>query len=249
MILLNQYITFCIANLFAGISTGNTIFQTFDCFLTIHESKYFHTWDFIFSFGTVNLTNNQFLANINHSTCQITGVGCTKSGIRHTLSSTMCRHEVLQYIKSFTEVGLDRQLDCTTCCISHQTTHTSQLFDLLVRTTGTGVSHHEDVVILIQTIQQCLSQLIISFFPCFYYCFITFFFCHKTTSEVHCDAVYSSLCISQHLRLLSRHCHIGNRYSHCSSCRIFITHSLDAIQYFCSLSSTMDVDNLFKDLL
>ena len=126
MILLNQYITFCIANLFAGISTGNTIFQTFDCFLTIHESK---------------------------------------------------------------------------------------------------------------------------FFPCFYYCFITFFFCHKTTSEVHCDAVYSSLCISQHLRLLSRHCHIGNRYSHCSSCRILIPHSLDAIQYFCSLSSTMDVDNLFKDLL
>ena len=30
-------------------------------------------------------------------------------------------------------------------------THTSQLFDLFIRTTGSGVSHHEDVVVFIKS--------------------------------------------------------------------------------------------------
>ena len=64
----------------------------------------------------------------------------------------MRRHEVLQYVQTFTEVGLDGQLDRTTGCIRHQTTHTCQLLDLLVGTTGTGVRHHEDVVVFIQTL-------------------------------------------------------------------------------------------------
>ena len=60
-------------------------------------------------------------------------------------------HEVFQYVKTFTEIGLDRELDGVTGCIGHQTTHTGKLFDLLIGTTGTGVSHHEDVVVLIQS--------------------------------------------------------------------------------------------------
>ena len=63
----------------------------------------------------------------------------------------MSGDEVLQYIKTFTEVGLNRKFDGVTSCICHQTTHTSQLFDLLIRSSRTRVSHHKDVVVLIKT--------------------------------------------------------------------------------------------------
>ena len=80
----------------------------------------------------------------------------------------MSRHEVLQYIQTLTEVGLDRQLDRTTGRIRHQSTHTCKLFDLFVGTTGSGICHHEDVVVFVQTGKQRLCQLIIGVLPCLY---------------------------------------------------------------------------------
>ena len=130
----------------------------------------------------------------------------------------MCRHEVLQYVQTFTEVRLDWQLDRMTCCIGHQTTHTSKLFDLFVRSTGSGIGHHEDVVIFIKTVKQCLCKGIVSCFPCLYDFFISFFFCDETTLEVLCDLIYSILSILDHLRFLRRYRHVRNRYGHGSSC-------------------------------
>ena len=81
----------------------------------------------------------------------------------------MGRHEVLQYVKTFTEVGLDGHLNGMTGRICHQASHTGQLFDLLIGTTGSGVSHHEDVVVFIQAVQQGFRQDIIGLFPCLLY--------------------------------------------------------------------------------
>ena len=69
----------------------------------------------------------------------------------------MSGDEVLQYVQTFSEVGLDGQLDGTAGCISHQTTHTGKLFDLLIGTTGTGICHHEDVIVFIKAGQQIVS--------------------------------------------------------------------------------------------
>ena len=63
----------------------------------------------------------------------------------------MSGNEVLQYVKTLTEVGFDRKLDGVTGCIRHKSSHTCQLLDLLIRSSRTGVCHHEDVVVLIQT--------------------------------------------------------------------------------------------------
>ena len=160
----------------------------------------------------------------------------------------MGRHEVFEYVKTFTEVRLDWQLDCTTCCICHQTTHTSKLFDLFVRTTGTGVSHHKDVVVLIQSVKQSFCKRIIGILPCLNNFFVTFFFCDKTTFEVLCDSVHSILCFLNHLRFLRRHCHLRNRYCHRSSCRIFVSCRFDLIQHFCCHSCSMCINNFFKNL-
>ena len=50
--------------------------------------------------------------------------------------------KVIQYSKTFLKICLNRQVDDSTGRVCHQTTHTSQLTNLLFITTGTGNSHH-----------------------------------------------------------------------------------------------------------
>ena len=133
--------------------------------------------------------------------------------------------------------------------LRHQTTHTCQLLDLLVGTTGTGVRHHEDVVVFIQTGQQYVGQLFIGLVPGLYDCTITLFLSDQTTAEVLCDAVYSCLRVFQKLRLGCRHGHIRDGYGHGCSGRILVTDSLDIIQCNSSLGSAMHVDDLLQNLL
>ena len=135
-----------------------------------------------------------------------------------------------------------------TCCIGHQTTHTRKLFNLLIRTTGTGVSHHKDVVVFVKTCKQRLCQSIVSLFPCINNFFVTFFFCNKTTFEILCNQVYGILCLFNHFRFLWRHCHIRNGNCHGSSCGIFVSHCLNCIQHFCCLCCAMCIDNFFQNL-
>ena len=97
------------------------------------------------------LTHDQILGYVYQTAGKITGVCGTQRGIGHTLSCTMSGDEVLQYIKTFTEVGFDRKLDGVTGCICHKSTHLPLLFDLLIRSSRTGSAIAEDVVVLIQT--------------------------------------------------------------------------------------------------
>ena len=70
------------------------------------------------------------------------------------------------YTVSYTHLGgFERQLDGTSGRISHKASHAGKLFDLLVRTTGSGVRHHEDISVFIQTGKQGLCQLVIGCLP------------------------------------------------------------------------------------
>ena len=135
-----------------------------------------------------------------------------------------------------------------TCRICHQTSHSGKLFDLLVRATGTGVSHHEDVVILVKSVQQSSCKLIIRLLPGIHNLFITLLLSDKTTLVVLGDTVYCILCILNHLRLLRRHGHIGNGYGHCRTGGIFVTHRFNGVQYLCCLGCSVGINYFFKDL-
>ena len=63
--------------------------------------------------------------------------------------------EVLKYLHTFTEVGSDRDLQCFTVGSKHRTAHTCQLTHLCDRTTGTGVGHYLDRVVLIKAVLKC----------------------------------------------------------------------------------------------
>ena len=119
-------------------------------------------------------------------------------------------NEVLQYVKTFTEVGFDRKFDGMTSGICHQSSHTCQLLDLLVRSSRTGIRHHIDVVVLIKSGQQIVGQLIIRGLPGFDNLFIALLLSDKTAAVVLCNVIYSCLSISNQLRLACRHSHIGN---------------------------------------
>ena len=87
---------------------------------------------------------------VNQTTGQVSGIGRLQSGIGKTLTGTVGRDKVLQHGQTFLKVRKDRVLDnLTTFCTTllrfrHQTTHTGQLTNLLLRTTGTGIHHHVD---------------------------------------------------------------------------------------------------------
>ena len=95
-----------------------------------------------------------------------------------------------------------------TGCICHQSTHTGKLFNLFVRSTGSGIRHHEDVVVFIKSCQQGMCQSIVSCLPCLNNFFVTLFLCDQTTLEVLCDLIYCILCFLDHLWFLWRYCHI-----------------------------------------
>ena len=237
-----------INDIFGNITACNSLLQILDYFISVCECLNLHKWN-ILALTAVYLTDDQILRYVYQTSGQVTGVSRTKSRIRQTLTCTMSGNEVLQYVKTFTEVRLDRKFDGVTSCIGHQSSHTCQLLDLLIRSSRTGVSHHENVVVLIQSGQQIVGQLIIGGLPGFDYFFIALLLGDQTAAVVLCNVVYSSLCICDQFRFACRHGHIGNGYGHGCSGRELVADCLDVIQSNGRLGSAVYVDNLLKDLL
>ena len=56
--------------------------------------------------------------------------------------------EILQHGKTFTEVRSNRTFDNLTGRLGHQSTHTRELLDLVLVTSGSGINHHEEWICL-----------------------------------------------------------------------------------------------------
>ena len=161
----------------------------------------------------------------------------------------MCGDKVLQNIQSFTEVGLNRKFDSLTGCIRHESTHTGKLLNLLIGTTGSGVRHHEDVVIFIQTGKKVMRQLIVRVLPGLNHFLVSLFFRNQTSTEVLCNSVYGFLCIFQKFFLACRNGHIVNGNRHGSLRGILVADCLDIIECQGSLHSAVHIHHLFQNLL
>ncbi len=99
--------------------------------------------------ATILLIDDHVMSHVDKTTGKISSVGGLQCGIRKTLTGTVGRDEVLKHRQTLLKVGKNRVLDdLTTLCacllrFSHKTTHTGQLTNLVLRTTGTRVKHHE----------------------------------------------------------------------------------------------------------
>ena len=244
----DDFACFRVNDVISRPSAADTILQAFDYFVTIHECGDFHTRCIdISAVAAIPFSYDDILGYVYQTTCQVTGVGCLQRCISQTFTSTVSGNEVFQYGQTFTEVRFDGQFDDTAVRGSHQTTHTSQLFDLSVGTTGTGVSHHVDVVVFTQTSQQSCCDLIIGDVPCFDYFLVTFFVCHQTTTEFSCDHINFCFRFFQIFCLSLRNFHIGYGYCHSRSCGEFVTQGFDLIQYICCLSCAAAVDTFIDN--
>ena len=91
--------------------------------------------------AAIDRSDHHVLGHVDQATGQVTRVGRLQRGIGQTLSSTVGRVEVLQHIKAFAEVRLDRRLDDRAVRSRHQSAHAGQLANLRRRTTRAGVGH------------------------------------------------------------------------------------------------------------
>ena len=126
--------------------------------------------------AAILLVDDDVLRHIDQTARQVTGVGRLQGGIGKTLTGTVRRDEVLEHRKSLLEVRENRvlddllaTLDARLLRLGHQTTHTAQLTDLLLRTTGSRVEHHvyrvETVVVLDKRVDHGLRQFRIDVRP------------------------------------------------------------------------------------
>ena len=93
--------------------------------------------------------DNHVMRNVHKTTSQVTGVGSLKSRVGKTLTGTVRGDEVLEHAEAFFEVGENRVFDNLTAFrtgllrFGHKATHAGELANLVFRTTGAGVEHHE----------------------------------------------------------------------------------------------------------
>ena len=99
------------------------------------------------------------MGNINEPSGEVTGVCGTECGIGKTLTSTMGADEEFEHVQALAEVRTDRNLDDLTSRVRHKTAHTCELTDLVGRTAGSGICHHEDGVDGAELVHQGIGDL------------------------------------------------------------------------------------------
>ena len=124
-------------------TTENAIVKTADDFVAILQSRAYKTTQS----ATVLLVDDNVVADVDKTTCQVTGVGRLQSGIGKTLTSTVSRDKVLEHAHTFLKVRKNWVLDGVGLCtcllrLSHKATHTRELANLTGTTTSTRVKHH-----------------------------------------------------------------------------------------------------------
>ena len=102
--------------------------------------------------------DDHVLADVGQFTSQVTRVSGFKSRIRQTFSSSVSRAEVFKNGKSFTEVRLNWCLDDFTAWLGHQPSHTGELSNLFLTTTGTGICHQVDWVQVVSLVSNVVLQ-------------------------------------------------------------------------------------------
>ena len=180
----------------------------------------------------VFLADNNILADIYHSTGQITGVRRTESGIRHSLSGTSRGNEIFQNGKTFTEIGLDRDFNRFTGSIRHQAAHTGELTNLIHAASGTGVCHHVNRVMLVKHIRKGIRDILCCFLPFRHDQTVAFIFCDETAFVLTLNVDNFLLRCGNQLFLCGRNRHIGNRNRYGTFCGVLVTKGFDAVKHF-----------------
>ena len=133
--------------------------------------------------------------------------------------------------------------------IRHEAAHAGELLNLLIGTAGSGVRHHEDVVVLVKTLEQILGELLIRLLPGLDDFLIALLVGRKTAAVVLADFLDLRLRFRDEALLGLRDGHIRNRNGHARNRRILVADGLDIVQHFCRAGEAVHVDDLLENLL
>ncbi len=133
--------------------------------LAIHERSHFHAGNGIFAFAAVHLADNELLAHIDHSACQI-----SRSPLYEALYRTYPFRAPCADIKYSNTSSPSRKLDLigssivrpVVSAISPRIPASCLICWLEPRAPESG--HHKDVVVLVKTADQLVGQRVIGLF-------------------------------------------------------------------------------------
>ena len=198
--------------------------------------------------AAVGLTDDDILADIDHTAGKVTGVCGTKCGIGKTLSCTSGGDEVLQNGKAFTEVCLDWYLDGLTGGVSHKATHTGKLTDLVHRTTSAGVRHHVDRIVGVKAVLKCSGDILGGLFPLGDNEAVTLVIGNEAALELTLDLDDLLLSLAYEGLLRLRHGHVGDGDCDSALGGVLVAHCLDAVENFGRNGEAVLLDAAVNDI-
>ena len=107
-----------------------------------------------------SIADDHVLGDVHQTAGQVAGVGGAQRRVGEALAGAVGGDEVLEHRQALHEVGLDRPLDDLALRVGHQAAHPGELADLLERSAGAGVGHHEDRVQLVEVVLHRLRDLV-----------------------------------------------------------------------------------------
>ena len=237
-----------IHNVLGDVATGDSVLQRLDGLLAVHEGLDLHVRDFL-ALGAVHFADNEILGDVDQTSGQITRVCRTERRIRESLSCAVRGDKVLQNVQTLTEITRNRKFDRMSRRIRHEAAHAGELLNLLIGTAGSGVRHHEDVVVLVKAFKQILGELLIRLLPGLDDFLIALLVGRKTAAVVLADFLDLRLRFRDEALLGLRDGHIRNRNGHARNRRILVADGLDIVQHFRRAGKSVHVDDLLENLL
>ena len=244
LILRNEHVAILVAVIVKQVAAYNTLLKRLNGLVTGFDLEHFQT----LGRTAVILTNDNILRNVNQTSGQITGVSRSQSRISKTLTSTTGGNEVFQNVQAFTVVRLDRNFDRLTGRIRDQTAHAGQLTDLVHRTTGAGVCHHEDRVVTVKAVLQGFRNVVRRLFPGLQNRAVTLAVGEEAVAEICGNLADLCLCLCKNLLLLRRNRRIADSNGDCADGGILVALCLNGIEHFACDRRAVLFDALVDDL-
>ena len=219
------------------VAAGNTFLELLDdrSVFLIHQLT-----DQESAFGSaVFFVDDDFLRDIDQTSCQISGLCRLQSGIGKSFTYTMGGNEELGHAHSFTEAGIDRDFNDRRLIFflgfglsrtSHETAHSGKLREVVLVAAGTGNRHHVDRVHTRQRSHQRITDLILDLRPeirelCFPL---------RTGQETSVTEIVEDICLAaaliHHFLLMRCYGNIRQCNRHTGNRGIQIAHILQGVQ-------------------
>ncbi len=194
------------------------------------------------------IADNHILRNIHQTTSQITGVRRPQCGVGKALSCTTGRNEVFQYVQSLAVIRPNRHFNRGTGRVGNQSAHTGKLANLVDTTTRAGVRHHEDGVVLVQSLLKRLGNFVRGVVPNFDKLLGFFLAGNIAAFKLAVNFIHQRICLGKNLLLCLGNFRIADGNGNRRLGGVFKAQCLDFIQHLRSRRRTVNSDAALDNL-